>query len=171
MLEFRPTRGCVLNVKKKKKLWSFSTKNAFKVLMCFVCEWPVDLVVKSALPVVASIHRRVYLRKQLPLCLSDPTPLLSTLDQWSEIVRWLACFCHCNEAKPRPEVSAVWFPNTLCMLKPLPLWNVPIPPPLLPSITLPFSPQTLDSVWMLWGSPSCLPPLLPPAFTSSFSLP
>lgn len=95
--------------------------------MCFVCEWPVDLVVKSALAAVASIHRQVYLQKQPPLCLTDPTPLLSTLDQWSEIARWLACFCHCNEAKPRPEVSAVRFPNTLCMLKPLPLWNVPLP--------------------------------------------
>lgn len=27
--------------------------------------------------------------------------------------RLLACFCHCNEAKPRPEVSAVRFPKTL----------------------------------------------------------
>lgn len=96
--------------------------------MCFVCEWLVDLVVKSVLPVVASIRRQVYLQKQLPLCLAEPSPLLSTLDQWSEITRWLACFCHCNEAKPRPEVSAVRFPNTLCMLKPLPPWNVPIHP-------------------------------------------
>lgn len=30
-------------------------------------------------------------------------------------------------------------------------------------------PQTLKSVWMRRGSPSCLPPLLPPAFTASFS--
>lgn len=66
----------------------------------------------------------------------DPTPLPSTLNQWSEITRWLACFCHCNEAKPRPEVLAVRFPNTLWMLKPLRLWNIPTPS-LPPSITHP----------------------------------
>lgn len=133
--------------------------------MCFVCEWLVDLVVKSVLPVVASIRRQVYLQKQLPLCLAEPSPLLSTLDQWSEITRWLACFCHCNEAKPRPEVSAVRFPNTLCMLKPLPPWNVPIPP--APPTTNPtpfFSSNSSKWVWIHLA----FYPLPPPAFTASF---
>lgn len=91
-----------------------------------------------------SIHWQVYLQKQFLLCLTDSTPLLSTLDQWSEIARWLACFCYCNEAKPRPEVSAVRFPNTLCMLKLLPPWNVPITSPLPPPTfnhTHPFLPK------------------------------
>lgn len=42
------------------------------------------------------------------------------------------------------------------------------PTSLLHSITLPFSAPTPKSVWMHWGSPSRLPPLLPPAFIASF---
>lgn len=64
------------SLKKKKRLWSFSTREAFKALMCFVCEWPFDLAVKSVLPVIASIDRQLYLKKQLPLCLTDPHPTL-----------------------------------------------------------------------------------------------
>lgn len=67
-------RLCAECVLKKKKLWSFSTRKTFKALMCFVCEWPVDLVVNSVLHVVASIHRQVYLQKQFPLCPTDPHP-------------------------------------------------------------------------------------------------
>lgn len=161
-------RLCTECVKKnKKKLWSFSTKKAFKALMCFVSEWPVDLVGKSVVPVVASVHRQVYLQKQLPLCLTDPTPLLSTLDQRSEIARWLLAFvivirpsqgqrCQHYDSQTR---SACWSLSLSEMLLHPPTFNH----------TPPFSPQTLKSVWTRWGSPSCLPPLPPPAFTASFS--
>lgn len=105
----RPCAECV----KKKMLWSVSTEKAFKALMCFVCEWPVDLVVNSVLPIVASIHRAGLPPKAAPIVPhTDPTLLLLTLNQWSEVARWLACFCHCNEAKLRPEVSTVRFPHT-----------------------------------------------------------
>jgi len=72
----------------------------------------VNVVVNSVLPAFAPIHRPVHLQK-LPLFLRDPTPLLSTLNQRGEVAREPAPFCHCNEAEPRPEVSAVPFPNPL----------------------------------------------------------
>lgn len=134
--------------------------------ICFVCERPVDEVVNSPLPVVASIHRPVYLRKQLPLCLADPAHLLSTLNQWSEMATRLACFCHCNEAKPRPEVSAVRFPNTLCMLEPLPP-SQHLPP--LFNHTPPFLLKLSEPLWM--HSPSCFAALPPPPLPSSVFFP
>lgn len=64
----------------KRRLWSFSTRKVFEALMCSVGEWPFDLLVKSVLLVVASTDRQVCPQKLLPLCLADPTPLLSALE-------------------------------------------------------------------------------------------
>lgn len=73
-----------------------------------------------------SRFKSVYLQKQPPSIVASKTPP-PPASVYPGVV-WGDCcmagdslLCHCNEAKPGPEVSAaVWFPETLCKLKPLP---------------------------------------------------
>lgn len=47
-----------------------------------------------------------------------------------EIARWLACFCHCNEAKPGPEVSlSSTIPRDALQTEASPSEMFPNPPP------------------------------------------